>query len=388
MSQPALHIVHIGPHSLPLRHARGGAIERRILELAAAQASRGHHVTAYSAENQCSVTQFRGIELKALACRNGGLRKRFEFLIQALGDVSAADVLHFHSVPEGAVLARKINAVKVLSYDYFAWRGSQFHPVYWGYREALKKFDCLLPVSEFCRSESLRYWRLPEQGTHVFYNGVNLEQFCPDAEGGRRMRSRLGLQESPIVLYVGRVCRQKGTDVLVEAYRRLQRIMPEPRLVVAGPAERFTNGGGNRLTESIAEAGGIYLGAVEEGNLAPLYNACDVFVMPTRKDEMFGMAAAEAQACGKPVVCSRHGGLVEVVSAESGRFFPAGNAAALADELASLLRSPEQCRCLSLAACANAQRFGWARLAEEAEQIYVCRETRVQARRPTLAPSA
>ena len=70
------------------------------------------------------------------------------------------------------------------------------------------------------------------------------------------------------------------------------------------------------LTRRISEVGGIYLGPVQEKDLAATYNLCDVFVMPTRSIEMFGMAALEAQACGKPVVCSQHGGLPEVISPE------------------------------------------------------------------------
>ena len=52
---------------------------------------------------------------------------------------------------------------------------------------------------------------------------------------------------------------------------------------------------------------------------------------------MFGMAALEAQACGKPVICSNQGGLPEVVSPKSGLFFPVGDAEKLADSLRKLL---------------------------------------------------
>ena len=141
-----LHIVHIGPSQLPLRHSRGGAIERRIVELGAAQAARGHEVTAYSAEQRRSITHFRGMEVRALACRQAGLARRWEFLVQAIRDVRSADVVHFHSVPEGAILARNLSGLKVLSYDYFRWRGAHLPILRWMYRHSLKQFDALLPV--------------------------------------------------------------------------------------------------------------------------------------------------------------------------------------------------------------------------------------------------
>jgi len=369
-NEHTVHIVHIGPSQLPLRHARGGAIERRMLELGAAQVSRGHQVTVYSAELQKSVTQFRGMEVRALACRHMGLARRWEFLFRAIRDLDSADVLHFHSVPEGALLAWNLRGLKALSYDYFQWRGTQLPILRWMYRQALQKFDALLPVSDFCRSESMRYWGLPLECARVLYNGVNVEQFQPDLEARQRMRMELGLGARLVVLYVGRVCHQKGTDLLLDAYAKLRRRMPEVMLVVAGPAERFARQIGNSFTEEIPRAGGIYLGAVEETTLGALFNTCDIFVMPTRQHEMFGMAALEAQACGKPVVCSRHGGLPEVVTEQSARFFPTGDSGALATELESLLRSSEERQRMSIAARANAEKFSWQQVACDLDNIY------------------
>lgn len=366
-----LHIVHIGPSQLPLRHSRGGAIERRIVELGAAQAARGHEVTAYSAEQRRSITHFRGMEVRALACRQAGLARRWEFLVQAIRDVRSADVVHFHSVPEGAILARNLSGLKVLSYDYFRWRGAHLPILRWMYRHSLKQFDALLPVSQFCRSESIGYWGLPPECACVLYNGVNVEQFRPDWDAARRMRMELGIAKKLVVLYVGRVCRQKGTDLLLEGYAKLRSRIPGVTLVVAGPAERFACETASSLTEEIPRAGGIYLGAVKETELAALFNACDVFVLPTRQDEMFGMAALEAQACGKPVVCSRHGGLPEVVTEQSARFFPIGNSVALAAELEFLLRSPEQRQRMSEAARTNAEKFSWQQIARHLENVYL-----------------
>ena len=69
----------------------------------------------------------------------------------------------------------------------------------------------------------------------------------------------------------------------------------------------------------------------------------DVFVMPTRALEMFGMAAVEAQACGIPVVASDLGGLRETVPAACGARFPVGNADALATRAAGIARRSTIC---------------------------------------------
>ena len=74
-----------------------------------------------------------------------------------------------------------------------------------------------------------------------------------------------------------------------------------------------------------------------------IYNACDIFAMPTRELEMFGMAAVEAQACGKPVIASDHGGLRETVPDTAGSRFRTGDAADLAAHLEALLEQPRHC---------------------------------------------
>ena len=66
------------------------------------------------------------------------------------------------------------------------------------------------------------------------------------------------------------------------------------------------------------QPGDLYLRAIEESQLNAIYNLADVFVMPTRACEMFGMAAVEAQACGRPVVSRDAGGLKEVLLSNRG----------------------------------------------------------------------
>jgi hypothetical protein len=117
-----------------------------------------------------------------------------------------------------------------------------------------------------------------------------------------------------VVLYVGRVCNQKGSDVLLEAVRALHERRSDLQLVIAGPVGQFGMKADPDLwVERIKGVGGVYLGAVEESRIAAIYNLTDVFVMPTR--------IAEAQACGKPFVANDCGGLREVVPTNCGGRF-------------------------------------------------------------------
>jgi len=117
-------------------------------------------------------------------------------------------------------------------------------------------------------------------------------------------------------------------------------------------------------------AGATYLGLVPDDRLVGLLNLADIFVMPTRELEMFGMAAVEAQACGTPVVASDHGGLRETVPAEVGLRFAPGVASELADALVTLLRGADLRARLGTGALENARQYSWDKIAVSLDNIY------------------
>jgi glycosyltransferase involved in cell wall biosynthesis len=142
-------------------------------------------------------------------------------------------------------------------------------------------------------------------------------------------------------------------------------------LAVAGPAEAFGSSRQSPLTEQIHAVGGVYLGAIAESRLAAVYNACDLFVMPTREVEMFGMAAAEAQASGRVVLASRHGALPEVLGEEGAIFFVNGDSESLAAQALAHLELPQSRRQqMQEAALANVIRFSWTAIVDQLAVIY------------------
>ena len=107
------------------------------------------------------------------------------------------------------------------------------------------------------------------------------------------------------------------------------------------------------------------IGPVDDAKRAELLAGARVFVMPSRF-EGFGMAAAEAMAAGVPVVTSNAGSLPEVVDPpRGGVVVPAGDAAAMAAAVDSLLRDPAERRRLSESSRVSAQRFRWDNIADQ-----------------------
>jgi len=365
-------IVHFLPAALPVLYPLGGAIQRRVREIARTQVERGDRVIVYSAEDEHGLADYKGVEIRGLKCRLTGYLRTLEYLARASHDVRnvRAEVLHFHSLPEGTLFTRSVRARKVLSYDNYIFRRGKRTPLFRLYQRALDGFGCLLPVSEYCLRESVQYWRCDGVPMRVVHNGVNLEQFRPDPCLGDSMRTSLGIRGGPVILYVGRVCTQKGSDVLCDAFASVRSKIRSAHLVVAGPAKQFGEERGDELTERIREVGGLYLGPVAEEVLCSLYNACDLFVLPTREWEMFGMVALEAQACGKPVVATLHGGLPEVIGPTSGALVAAGDANALANKIHELLTNADMYLSMVRQSRENSRRFGWEAIAAELDEVY------------------
>src|SRR5260370_27332645 len=101
-------IIHMGPPHLPILYSLGGATERRMRELATRQAQAGSRVIIYSAEDTAHSMQYCGVEIRAIACRRRGVVRAAEFLFKSLRDARGVkpDVIHFHSLAEGAAFAK------------------------------------------------------------------------------------------------------------------------------------------------------------------------------------------------------------------------------------------------------------------------------------------
>ncbi|GAA4376439.1 glycosyltransferase family 4 protein [Nocardioides caricicola] len=165
--------------------------------------------------------------------------------------------------------------------------------------------------------------------------GVDTEIFTPSGEPRERR-----------VLYVGRVeqsSRWKGLQVLVDALPRLRALVPDARLTVVGSGDDVV-----ALQKQAADLGVADLvewaGHVDHAALPAYYRRAGVTVLPSLTEaESFGMALAEAIACGCPVVGSDVGGIPYVVrDGVDGRLVPPGDPVALADALAEVLTGEMQ----------------------------------------------
>jgi glycosyltransferase involved in cell wall biosynthesis len=126
------------------------------------------------------------------------------------------------------------------------------------------------------------------------------DERAPDQGNAERLADFLAV-EAPTVLYVGKLSREKGVHLLLEALGRL-----DARAVIVGFGPERAN------LERQAGPRVLFTGALEHRHLAHLWPLAHVSVTPSVFPEAFGMVAAEAASCGSPPLVARHSGLAEV----------------------------------------------------------------------------
>jgi len=187
------------------------------------------------------------------------------------------------------------------------------------------------------RNSLVRFYGARGEKIGVVPCGVNLELFRP--ENKRLARRRLGFDADDIILlYVGRFEPLKGLDILLEAIACLKSSDRLRLVIVGGDGEH--NHAHQTLKQRSRELGisekCLFMGPLGQKKLPSYYNASDGLVIPSRY-ESFGLVGLEALACGRPVISTPVGAMVDQLrEARAVRVIPRISPQTLAEEIQSL----------------------------------------------------
>jgi D-inositol-3-phosphate glycosyltransferase len=231
------------------------------------------------------------------------------------------------------------------------------------------------------RRQMLEHYLLPPGKVSVVPGGVDLARFHPRDQAAARQA--LGIDAGKVLLFVGRIQRLKGIDLLLRAAARLVRDDPALAaalrvVIVGGRPPEHGNGPESqelrrlgRLTARLGLGERVdFVGAVDQERLPLYYAAADATVIPSLY-ESFGLVAVESMACGTPVVAARVGGLATTVQdGHTGYLVPWRDPTLYAERLGALLADPALRRRLGANGPCAAARYDWEQVAEEIYGIY------------------
>lgn len=273
---------------------------------------------------------------------DGGWRLGVPSIVDMLDAVEASGVQVVHAATPGPVGLTALLVARTLGLPFVATYHTEFAGYVleltgdrlaagvagaatgWFYRQAERVYA---PTRSTARS-------LAEAGIDPrrivrFGRGTDLGWFSPE-RASSRTRRRLGGGDT-LVLYVGRISREKGVMLLADAFRRACAGRPGLRLAVVGegPAR-------NEMARALAGTPHRFAGTLRGDELAAAYASADLLCLPSAT-ETFGQVVVEAAASGLPsVVVDRGGAQDQVEDGRSGRVVPASAPDALAAALALL----------------------------------------------------
>ena len=335
-SRQPLSILHIAAP------AAFGGLETVVRELAIGHAQRGHlvRVALVISPGDAShpfAQSLEGHNVEVITLYMGDRDYRGERrAIRALCKGQPPDIVHTHGyrcdvVDGGVARAQGIRTVSTChGFIESDWRGRVSQ---WLQRRALKRFDAVVAVSR-AMEEKLREAGVDPTKIHVVLNAVAAKSAIP-RDDARRL---LDLSGGFVVGWVGRLSHEKGPDLALEAFARLERT--DARLVILGDGRDAPALRARAAALGISDRVSWRSPVPDAGRL---FRAFDAFLLSSRT-EGTPMALLEAMAAEVPIVATRVGGVPAVIDASTGHVVESGDTNAMASALSDILRDPNAAR--------------------------------------------
>lgn len=383
-----MNIVHLTPYYAPA-YAFGG-VTRAVEGMARTLARRGHHVSVLTTDALSHNERYTGaldavqdgVRVVRVPNRSAWLRGRLNLstpfgMDRRAADLLAnADVLHVHEFRSaenllvtpvaarlGVPIALSPHGTLTLSTGRGALKSAWdrlLSPT------LARRVAAVIGLTAQEADEARAVWQsfgIDPARVHftIVPNGIDPEEFA-DLPGREVFRSRYGLGDAPVCLFMGRLHARKGVDVLARAFQRAD--VPGARLLIAGPDEGMLP-----ALRAIHDERMVLTGYLDATERLEALAAADVFCLPAT-GEGLSMAALEALAAGLPVILSPGCNLPEAAEASAGLIVEP-QVEPLAAALRDLLSDSERRTAMGAAARALAsERFTWASVAERLEAVY------------------
>ncbi len=276
----------------------------------------------------------------------------------------------------GIPLVLEVNADMLAECAYLGtpWRGLRAFCARWATRFSFRTARRIICVSNELREHLIHRWQVPRAKIAVLPNAADIAAFVRPTPGQDWQR-KLGLNDAPVVLFVGGFYPWHALNLLVESFVQVVQEVSTAKLVLVGDGctrpqveNKIEQCG---ITEAVVMAG-----AVQHEHLPEIISIADIAVAPF---EPFGpwkggspLKVFEYMAAGKAIVATKTGQIAEVIRhGHNGLLVEPGDAAGFAQVIIRLLKDPVERARLGQNACRQAaERHSWEHYGERLEEIY------------------
>lgn len=326
-----------------------GGVERGTAEIAEAiMGAGGRAIVATEGGQLASRIERAGGEIVQM---NAATKNPFNIwqnagVLEALIETEGVDLVHARSrAPawSARLAARRTNTPFVTTYH---GSYSEGLPLKRWYNSVMAKGRPVIAISEHIRALVIERHRVPAEQVVVIPRGADLDTFSEEVVSGARtarLAEAWGLLDDtrPIVMLPGRLTRWKGAEKLIEAARLIKLEEDGPPdmlfLIVGDDTESAFAASLDRQIE-MAGVGDYVRILPAVSDIAAAYKLASIVVSASLDPEAFGRVAVEAQAMGRPVIATDHGGARETVAhRETGWLTPPGDAMAMAHAIREAL---------------------------------------------------
>ena len=318
-----------------------GGPARNTYEISKRLVEKGHEVTVYTTDgfkSRLNVEKNKPVDVDGIRTyyfRNlsGYLARKMTLTIPyylpivARRELRDFDVIHIHEYRMMLAVvihhyAKKYGVPYILqargSMVPFTKKGRRFKNIvgqFFGHR-ILRDASKVIALT---RTEAEQYKNkgVDEGKIEIVPNGVDLSEYNNLPEKGE-FRKKYGIKDDEkIILYLGRIHKTKGIDLLVRAFSDLIKELENVRLIIVGPDDGFLSTLKKQMVDLKISDRILFTGPLYERDKLKAYVDADVFVNP-RADEIFGLVFLEACACGTLVICSKGCGIASVIDGKAG----------------------------------------------------------------------
>ncbi len=245
----------------------------------------------------------------------------------------------------------------------------------WMEKRVLKSCNEIVVLSQFTQEALLNVYKISPQKVSIIPGGVDLKRFSPTT-GKDELRRRLQIPVGKVVLFsVRNLVPRMGLENLMTAMQEVVKFAPDIYLVLGGK--------GHLKDDLIALSKKLgvedfirFVGFIPEEELPVYYRMADLFILPTRELEGFGLVTLEAMASGIPVLGTPVGGTEEILGKFAPNFLfkdiePDSIAALIVENYSKLKENPQMWKDLSHRCRSFVENnYSWEKNVDSMEEIF------------------